>query len=231
MFVAGGVRWNQEVTLGHLHALNGGLKEWRNRGASKSKKSTQERRIDMNFLKCFAVLILLTNSSMAKKHKEVSYQAYDGPARPLDQVAVVNFDSTSKFPLRLLTVDNYSTGKKWDHQSLSEGCEIKYLKAKEKEAKGRPPLPLVVCKHWPNSIQLPPGSHTFIVNVLHTEGWSGQHCSGLCGFAPRFTVEAGKKYYVQSHFAGTTNTSFVGSRITAYTVGEWSVVVNEMTPK
>jgi len=186
----------------------------------------------MNFMKWFAVLILLTTTSMAKKHKEVqekevSYQAYEGPARSIDQVAVVNVDTTSKYPLRVLTVDNRPINKSWDGQAVREGCKTKYIKER-----GRQPWPLVVCEDAVNSIQLPPGPHTFILTTLHTEGWEGHNCHGHCQFAPTIAVDAGKKYHVQAtlHVLATSRT-FGGGGLTVATVGEWSIVVDEITPK
>lgn len=216
------------AALGHLHGLNGGLTEWRNHGALEIKQSTKERRLDMNRLKWFAVLILLTTSSMAKKQKEVSYQAYDGPARPLDQVAVVNFDITSKHPLRVLTVDNQGLQKSWDRQSLSEGCKTKYVK----EPHGRPPSPVVVCKDHPNSIQLLPGPHKFII-YAHAIGWEGRICNGLnCAFVPTITVAAGKRYYARAILTVlNSTTTFRGNSMTVATLGAWSLVVDEMPPK
>lgn len=123
-------------------------------------------------------------ASAQKTAPEAQYQAYDGPVRVPEEVALLTVSPT----LLLSGLDGRRVYWQNRDGSVREGCTL-----------FRPPKQYR-CRNQIGSFQLLPGEHTAAL-VLLTSGISGPGCFKAmgCVFNSTFTVSPGKKYLASLH--------------------------------
>lgn len=184
-----------------------------------------------------------------------TYQAYDGPTRPLEQVAVLNFSGPTncggkhphcgpKQTLFITSVDSVEVRDKNSDGTPREGCEIVRRSARYPLA---PKEGLLWCKHQIDSIQLLPGKHTIHFFGIYPT-WTGTNCNfwhqvpgrgqrtwRVCEFNEVMTVTAGRRYRAELNSRTTQSASQVdlfggGIRTQTFSEGIMWVEVTEMNP-
>lgn len=145
---------------------------------------TSEKRNRASWL-LMSLLLFGVPASAQDAAKDAPYQAYDGPARPPEEVVLLTISPE----LLLTTLDGRDVySHKWDG-SVREGCKPL-----------RPPR-RYNCRHPVHSFQLLPGDHTAWFGGMGTANVYGPGCAtGIaCVFNNTFTVNAGKKYLATLH--------------------------------